>query len=149
MDLLLTPWLASLPSSNKREILLVESILGLNLGSWGFVNYVSCVSILLAETSSPTVLRSLWGRPGMIGKMESSPEKFLNDFFFVISHQIPFSLYSLPCLGGLYGYSFLFVFSLYHLFLYLRECAHTIFQFSFCSTCIQLISVACFVVLSN
>lgn len=65
----------------------------------------------------------------MIGKMESSPEKFFNDFFFVTSHQIPFSFYSLPCLGGLYGYSFLFVFSLYHLFLYLRECAHTIFQF--------------------
>lgn len=101
MDLLLTPWLASLPSSNKREILLVESILRLNLGSWGFVNYVSCVSILLAETSSPTVLRSLWGRPGMIGKMESSPEKFLNDFFFVISHQIPFSLYSRVWVGSM------------------------------------------------
>lgn len=71
----LTPWPASLPSSNKRETLLVESILGLNLVSWVFVNYVSCVSILLAETSSLTVLRLLWGRPGMMGKMESSPQK--------------------------------------------------------------------------
>lgn len=90
MDLLLTPWLASLPSSNKREILLVESILGLNLGSWGFVNYVSCVSILLAETSSPAVLRSLWGRPGMIGKMESSPKNSLTISFLLSLTKFPF-----------------------------------------------------------
>ena len=86
----LTPWPASLPSSNKRETLLVESILGLNLVSWGFVNYVSCVSILLAETSSLTVLRLLWGRPGMMGKMESSPQKIFNDFFCYLLTKFPF-----------------------------------------------------------
>ena len=148
MDPPLTPWPASLPSSNKRETLLVESILGLDQVSWGFVKYVSCVSFT-GGNIFPDGLALVMGKTRYDGENGVEPSKIFSRFLFVTSNQIPFSFYSLPCLGGLYGYSFLFVFSLYHLFLYLRECAHTIFQFPFCSTCIHLNSVACFVVLSN
>lgn len=104
MDPPLTPWPASLPSSNKRETLLVESILGLNLVSWGFVNYVSCVSILLAETSSPDDLALVMGKARYDGENGVEPSKnSLTISFLLPLNQIPFSFYSLPCLGGLYG----------------------------------------------